>query len=209
MDESYLDAPRHRPDGTMASTPRSQEGSASNTTAVPAQAPHHKAETQCVDGNWAVAHVAYRMNDCAYIFPITPSSPMGEEVDAWAAQHKKNLFGQDLKVVEMQSEGGAGTCHGVPQIFVKQVLSDSSLVSFFHSGRPSRSTRLGSLGHNLYGLTGTTPVHSEPLQDRRRIVADGDSRGFASFGRRGPLHLRRPQRYHARTWVWFGNAIIL
>lgn len=64
-------------------------------------------------GNWAVAHVSYRTNDCAYIFPITPSSPMGEEVDAWAEQHKKNLWGQDLKVVEMQSEGGAaGALHG-------------------------------------------------------------------------------------------------
>jgi hypothetical protein len=69
----------------------------------------YKTQTECVDGNWAVAHVAYRTNDCAYIFPITPSSPMGEEVDAWAAQHKKNLFGQDMKVLEMQSEGGAGT----------------------------------------------------------------------------------------------------
>jgi hypothetical protein len=65
-------------------------------------------EKKCVDGNWAVAHVSYRTNDCAYIFPITPSSPMGEEVDAWAAEHKKNLFGQELKVVEMQSEAGAG-----------------------------------------------------------------------------------------------------
>jgi hypothetical protein len=69
----------------------------------------YKTETECVDGNWAVAHVAYRTNDCAYIFPITPSSPMGEEVDAWAAKHKKNLWGQELKVLEMQSEGGAGT----------------------------------------------------------------------------------------------------
>ena len=65
-------------------------------------------EQKCVDGNWAVAHAAYRSNDCAYIFPITPSSPMGEEVDAWAAEHKKNLFGQEMKVVEMQSEAGAG-----------------------------------------------------------------------------------------------------
>lgn len=68
---------------------------------------------KCVDGNWAAAHISYRVNDCAYIFPITPSSPMGEEVDAWAAQHKKNLWGQDLRVVEMQSEGGAaGALHG-------------------------------------------------------------------------------------------------
>jgi len=70
-------------------------------------------EKTCVDGNWAVAHAAYRMNDVAYIFPITPSSPMGENVDAWAEQHKKNLWGQELKVIEMQSEGGAaGALHG-------------------------------------------------------------------------------------------------
>jgi hypothetical protein len=66
-------------------------------------------ELKCVDGNWAAAHVAYRTNDCAFIFPITPSSPMGEEVDTWAAQHKLNLFGQELQVTELQSEGGAGT----------------------------------------------------------------------------------------------------
>ena len=68
-------------------------------------------EKKCVDGNWAVAHAAYRENDTAFIFPITPSSPMGEEVDAWAAQHKKNLWGQELKVLEMQSEAGAGKIH--------------------------------------------------------------------------------------------------
>jgi pyruvate-ferredoxin/flavodoxin oxidoreductase len=68
---------------------------------------------KCVDGNWAAAHVSYRTNDCAFIFPITPSSPMGEEVDAWAAEHKKNLWNQELKVVEMQSEAGAaGALHG-------------------------------------------------------------------------------------------------
>lgn len=70
-------------------------------------------EQRCVDGNWAVADVAYRMNECAYIFPITPSSPMGEEVDEWAEQGKKNLWGQEVKVVEMQSEAGAaGALHG-------------------------------------------------------------------------------------------------
>lgn len=68
----------------------------------------YQTELKCVDGNWAVAHAAYRTNDCAYIFPITPSSPMGEEVDQWAAEHKKNMFGQEMKVLEMQSEAGAG-----------------------------------------------------------------------------------------------------
>ena len=66
-----------------------------------------------VDGNTAAAHVAYAFSDVAAIYPITPSSPMGEVVDAWAAQGRKNIFGQTLKVQEMQSEGGAaGALHG-------------------------------------------------------------------------------------------------
>ena len=66
-----------------------------------------------VDGNTAAAHVAYAFSDVAAIYPITPSSPMGEVVDAWAAEGRKNIFGQTLKVQEMQSEGGAaGAVHG-------------------------------------------------------------------------------------------------
>ncbi|PNX47850.1 MAG: pyruvate:ferredoxin (flavodoxin) oxidoreductase [Thermoplasmata archaeon M9B1D] len=66
-----------------------------------------------VDGNTAAAHVAYAFSDVAAIYPITPSSPMGEVVDAWAAEGRKNIFGQTLKVQEMQSEGGAaGAAHG-------------------------------------------------------------------------------------------------
>ncbi|MFH1013330.1 MAG: pyruvate:ferredoxin (flavodoxin) oxidoreductase [Thermoplasmatota archaeon] len=66
-----------------------------------------------VDGNTAAAHIAYAFSDVAAIYPITPSTAMGEMVDAWSAQGRKNLFGQRLKVVEMQSEGGAaGAVHG-------------------------------------------------------------------------------------------------
>jgi pyruvate-ferredoxin/flavodoxin oxidoreductase len=66
-----------------------------------------------VDGNTAAAHVAYAFSDVAAIYPITPSSSMGEVVDAWSAQGRKNIFNQRLKVVEMQSEGGAaGAIHG-------------------------------------------------------------------------------------------------
>ena len=66
-----------------------------------------------VDGNTAAAHVAYAFSDVAAIYPITPSSPMGEVVDTWSAQGRKNIFGQTLKVQEMQSEGGAaGAVHG-------------------------------------------------------------------------------------------------
>lgn len=66
-----------------------------------------------IDGNFATAHVAYALSDVAFIFPITPSSPMGEHADAWAAQGRKNVFGEPVEVTEMQSEAGAaGAVHG-------------------------------------------------------------------------------------------------
>ena len=66
-----------------------------------------------IDGNTAVSHVAYAFSDVAAIFPITPSSPMAESVDEWAAQGRLNLYGQTVRVSEMQSEAGAaGAVHG-------------------------------------------------------------------------------------------------
>ena len=66
-----------------------------------------------VNGNFAAAHVAYAFSDVAAIYPITPSSDMGEFCDEWAAHGKKNIFGQPVRVVEMQSEAGAaGAVHG-------------------------------------------------------------------------------------------------
>ncbi len=65
------------------------------------------------DGNQAAAHVAYMFSECAAIYPITPSSPMAEYVDEWAANGRKNLFDETVKLVEMQSEAGAaGAVHG-------------------------------------------------------------------------------------------------
>lgn len=57
-----------------------------------------------IDGNTAAAHIAYALSDVAAIYPITPSSPMGELADEWAAHGVKNIFGQTVRVVEMQSE---------------------------------------------------------------------------------------------------------
>ncbi|MBU9888665.1 MAG: pyruvate:ferredoxin (flavodoxin) oxidoreductase, partial [Candidatus Omnitrophica bacterium] len=69
-----------------------------------------------MDGNEAVAYVAYRVNECVAIYPITPSSPMGEWADEWASQGKKNIWGTVPSVAELQSEGGAsGTVHGALQ----------------------------------------------------------------------------------------------
>ena len=66
-----------------------------------------------VDGNTAVSHVAYAFSDVAAIYPITPSSPMAEVADEWAAHGRLNLYGQKVRVAEMQSEAGAaGAVHG-------------------------------------------------------------------------------------------------
>ena len=68
---------------------------------------------QTIDGNEAASYVAYAFSEVAAIYPITPSSPMAEYADAWAAKGKKNMFGQTLQMVEMQSEAGAaGAVHG-------------------------------------------------------------------------------------------------
>lgn len=68
--------------------------------------------TTC-DGNYAAAHIAYMFSEVAAIYPITPSSTMAEYVDEWAAYGRKNIFNETVKVVEMQSEGGAaGALHG-------------------------------------------------------------------------------------------------
>ncbi len=69
--------------------------------------------TITVDGNYAAAHVAYALSEVSAIYPITPSSTMGEWIDEWASQHKKNIWGKEVKVAEMQSEAGAaGAVHG-------------------------------------------------------------------------------------------------
>src|SRR5690554_5993806 len=70
-------------------------------------------EMKTMDGNTAAAHVGYAFTDVAAIYPITPSSPMAEYVDLWSAHGRKNIFGQRVKVTDMQSEGGAsGAVHG-------------------------------------------------------------------------------------------------
>ena len=68
---------------------------------------------KAMDGNTAAAHVSYAFTEVAGIYPITPSSPMADSVDQWAAAGQKNIFGTTVKVIEMQSEAGAaGTVHG-------------------------------------------------------------------------------------------------
>jgi pyruvate-ferredoxin/flavodoxin oxidoreductase len=72
-----------------------------------------KKQMKTMDGNTACAHVAYAMSEVANIYPITPSSPIGEIADEWAAKGRKNIFGQTLTVRQLQSEAGAAaTVHG-------------------------------------------------------------------------------------------------
>lgn len=72
-----------------------------------------KKRMQTIDGNTAATHVAYAMSEVAAIYPITPSSPLGEIADSWASQGRKNIFGQILDIKQMQSEAGAaGAVHG-------------------------------------------------------------------------------------------------
>ena len=72
-----------------------------------------KKKFETIDGNTAATHVAYAYAEVAAIYPITPSSTMGELADEWSAQGRKNIWGQTVDVIEMQSEGGAsGAVHG-------------------------------------------------------------------------------------------------
>ncbi len=72
-----------------------------------------KKRMQTIDGNTAATHVAYAMSEVAAIYPITPSSPLGEIADMWASKGKKNIFGQVVNIKQMQSESGAaGAVHG-------------------------------------------------------------------------------------------------
>ena len=73
----------------------------------------HQRRTVIMDGNEAAAYVAYAFTEVAAIYPITPSSPMAEKTDVWSAEGRKNIFGQPVRLVEMQSEAGAaGAIHG-------------------------------------------------------------------------------------------------
>jgi pyruvate-ferredoxin/flavodoxin oxidoreductase len=70
-----------------------------------------------VDGNSAAAHVAYHMSEASFLYPITPSTQMGEQCDVWAAQGKRNMFGQVPSVRVLQSEAvAAGALHGAASV---------------------------------------------------------------------------------------------
>jgi pyruvate-ferredoxin/flavodoxin oxidoreductase len=97
------------------------------------------------DGNYAAAHVAYMFSEVAAIYPITPSSTMAEYVDEWAANGKKNIFGEEVRLIEMQSEAGAaGALHGA--------LQAGSLATTF-----TASQGLLLMIPNMYKISGVLP----------------------------------------------------
>ena len=83
---------------------------------VPKAGPRKPAQVEIMDGNQAAAHIAYKTSEVCAIYPITPSSSMGELADEWSSDDRTNIYGQVPKVIEMQSEAGAaGAIHGALQ----------------------------------------------------------------------------------------------
>ena len=125
--------------------------------------------TVTIDGNTAVAHVAYRVNEVCAIYPITPSSTMAELADEWSAQGLTNIWGNVPVVQEMQSEGGAaGAVHGA--------LQSGALTTTF-----TASQGLMLMLPNMFKIAG-------------ELTADGLPRGGARAGDAGAVDLRRPFR---------------
>ena len=127
--------------------------------------------TITLDGNEAAASVAHRLSEVIAIYPITPSSTMGEFSDEWSAAGKKNIWGTVPEVVEMQSEGGAaGAVHGALQ-----------------GGRPD---------DDVHGVAGPAADDPEHVQDRRRADVVRHARGRAHGGEPRTVDLRGSLRRH-------------
>jgi len=135
-----------------------------------------------VDGNEAVAYVSYRLNEVMAIYPITPSSPMGEWCDQWASEGKRNLWGTIPSVVEMQSEGGAaGALHGA--------LQTGALANTFTASQglllkiPNMFKIAGELLPTVFHITARTlATHALSIFGDHSDVMSARSTGFAMIG---------------------------
>ena len=165
------------------------------------------------DGNYAAAHIAYLFSEVAAIYPITPSSTMAELVDEWAAQGRKNIFGETVKVVEMQSEAGAaGAVHGslqsgaltstftasqglllmIPNMYK---ISGELLPGVFHvSARALAAQSLSIFGDHQDVMatrqTGFAMLATSSVQEVMDLAGRGAHRG-AQIARAVPALLRR------------------
>ncbi len=132
-----------------------------------------------IDGNEAVAAVAHKINEVIAIYPITPSSPMGEHADAWSARGEKNIWGTIPDVMEMQAEGGAaGAVHGA--------LQAGALTTTF-----TASQGLLLMLPNMYKIAGELDTDCFPYRSPIPCCAS-------------PVHLRGSLRCYGcpRYWVW-------
>ncbi|HEY9174767.1 MAG TPA: pyruvate:ferredoxin (flavodoxin) oxidoreductase, partial [Verrucomicrobiae bacterium] len=135
-----------------------------------------------VDGNEAVAYVSYRLNEVMAIYPITPSSPMGEWCDQWAAEGKRNLWGTIPSVVEMQSEGGAaGALHGA--------LQTGALANTFTASQglllkiPNMYKIAGELLPTVFHITARTlATHALSIFGDHSDIMSARQTGFAMLG---------------------------
>jgi len=135
-----------------------------------------------IDGNEAVASVSYRLNEVMAIYPITPSSPMGEWCDQWASEGRKNLWGTIPSIVEMQSEGGAaGTIHGA--------LQTGALANTFTASQglllkiPNMYKIAGELLPTVFHISARTlAAHALSIFGDHSDIMAARSTGFAMLG---------------------------
>jgi len=136
-----------------------------------------KRKFKTMDANESVAHVAYRVNEVIAIYPITPSSPMGEWADQWSSENVPNIWGSVPHVVEMQSEGGAaGAVHGA--------LQTGSLATTFTASQglllmiPNMNKIAGELTPTAFHVSARTLAAQEEFPADEvsglGLVADGD-----------------------------------
>jgi hypothetical protein len=130
--------------------------------------------TATIDGNEAVAAVAHRINEVIAIYPITPSSAMGEWADQWSAENRPNIWGTIPLVVEMQSEGGAaGAVHGALQtgsLCTTFTASQGLLLMIPNLYKDCRRTDINGLS-----CRGADRRHAESVHLWRPLGRDGNS----------------------------------
>ncbi len=143
-------------------------------------------EMVTLDGNEAVASVAHRVSEVIAIYPITPSSTMGEFSDEWSAQGKKNVWGTVPLVSEMQSEGGAaGAVHGALQagadpgkrgVSLEQVVNNID-----HVCQLAGNSKHAAIGSDLDGAFGTEqgPVEVDTIADLQKIPQLLKQKGYS------------------------------
>ena len=130
-------------------------------------------EKVTLDGNEAAAYVAYHVSEVAAIYPITPSSPMGESSDAWSSIRKKNIWGSVPTVIEMQSEGGAaGALHGA--------LQSGALGTTFSGTRPRESIRERQIVSPADKQEATRMLEVSQEQERERLKSQAIQFGQSS-----------------------------